>query len=66
MIKNNSSISTPCYVRKSSDRKSLISPLGCIQLTCIKSIDIISKSIPCIKKARPSQKHQLALIYTFN
>ena len=34
------------------------SPQGCIQLTYIKSIDMLNKNTPGVKKARPSQKHQ--------
>ena len=49
---------------KSQDRKSLSSPLGCIQLTYAKSIDMLNKNTPGDKKARPSRKHQLALIHT--
>ena len=29
-----------------------------------KSIDMLSKNTPGVKKARPSRKHQLALIHT--
>ena len=36
---------------KSPDRKSLNSPLGCIQLTYIKSIDMLSKNIPGVIKS---------------
>ena len=51
-------------VAKSLDRKSLNSPLGCIQLTYTKSINMPNKNTPGVKKARPSRKHQLALIHT--
>ena len=36
---------------KSRDKKSLNSPLGCIQLTCTKSIDMLNKSTPDVKKS---------------
>ena len=36
---------------KSRDRKSLNSPLGCIQLTCIKSIDMLNKNTPGVQKS---------------
>ena len=36
---------------KSRDRKSLSSPLGCIQLTCTKSIDMLNKNTPGEKKS---------------
>ena len=36
---------------KSRDRKSRDSPLGCIQLTYIKSIDMLSKNTPGVKKS---------------
>ena len=49
---------------KSRDRKSLNSPLGCIQLTYTKSIDMLNKTPQVKKEARPSWKHQLALIHT--
>ena len=51
MIKNNSLISTPCMLCISLDRKSLHSPLGCIQLTYIKSIDMLNKNTPGVKKS---------------
>ena len=31
-------------------RKSLNSPLGCIQLTCSKSIDMLNKNTPGVEK----------------
>ena len=40
------------YLCKSWDRKSLNSPLGCIQLTYIKSIDMLNKNTPGVKKKR--------------
>ena len=42
------------------------SPLGCIQLTYIKNIDKLNKNTPGVKKVRPSQKHQLALIHALD
>ena len=36
---------------KSRDRKSLSSPLGCIQLTYAKSIDMLNKNTPGEKKS---------------
>ena len=42
------------------------SPLGCIQLTYIKSIDMLNKNTPGVKKARPSRKHQVDLIHTLD
>ena len=42
------------------------SPLGCIQLTYIKSIDMQNKNTPGVKKTRPSRKHKLALINTLD
>ena len=64
VIKNSSSVSEHSMLCISLDRKSLHNPLGCIQLTYIKSIDMLNKNTLGIKKARPSQKHQLALIHT--
>ena len=52
---------------KSRDRKSPNSLLGCIQLTYTKSIDyMLNKNTPSVKKARPSRKHQLALIHALD
>ena len=42
------------------------SPLGCIQLIYIKSIDMLNKNTPGVKKARPRQKHQVALIHALD
>ena len=36
---------------KSRDRKSLSSPLGCVQLTCTKSIYMLNKNTPGEKKS---------------
>ena len=37
-----------------------------VMLTCIKSIDMLNKNTPGAKKAKPSRKHQLALIQTLD
>ena len=51
---------------ESQDRKSLNSPLECIQLAYTKSIDMLNKNTPGVKKARPIWKHQLALIHALD
>ena len=50
IILNNSSI-VHSMLYKSQDRKSLNSPLGCIQLTYIKSIDMPSKNTTGVQKS---------------
>ena len=41
---------------KSRDRKSLSSPLGCIQLTYTKSIDMLNKNTPGEKKSEAKEE----------
>ena len=61
VIKNDSSISTPCCVYHWTGNHSTVHLDVAIQLTYIKSIDMLNKNTPGLKKVRPSQKHQLAL-----
>ena len=51
---------------KSQDRKSLNSSMGCIQLSYIKSFDMLNKNTPGVKKAKQSRKYQVALIRTLD
>ena len=67
-INNSSSISTPCFVNHCTvgGNHSTVHWDVAIQLAYIKSIDMLSKNTPGLKKPRPSQKHQLALIHTLD
>ena len=56
---------SPCCDRESGNHSSVHWDVR-IQLTYIKSIDMLNRNTPGVKKARPSWKHQLALNHAFN
>ena len=49
---------------KSLDRKSLNSPLECIQLTYIKTIDMLNKNTPGVKSEAKSEAPVSSYSYT--